>query len=228
MPKRTLTQFEHTHSNRNKVAHDVAWSQCFIHIALFGYSERQMITLQGVNRVLYKRVAQWVKIVKVVAIRLSEVACLNTHSTRVFVFPTSAEIIQWRGVLPHLTGFENNWQDGRGWYMNLILSNGHRSNQRDEGETYYDHLMPAGSHNKIRSVSIYYYSDHIDGFSFFDKERALLLKIGETDSDDGEEKETVLLEENEVIVGVVAKLYNQHHSCYTDFQFQIASKPDFN
>ncbi len=68
----------------------------------------------------------------------------------------------------------------------------------------YPQMMPAGSHNRIRSVNIHY-AYFIAGFSFFDKEGALLYKIGDTDEDLN--VDTVVLEENEVIVGVVAKLY---------------------
>ncbi len=89
-------------------------------------------------------------------------------------------------------------------FFNFILSNGDRSQQRDLGETYYDHILPAGSHNRIRSVNIYYI-DQIAGFSFHDKEGALLWKIGNNWS--RFEKETVDIAENEVIFGVVAKLY---------------------
>ncbi len=64
--------------------------------------------------------------------------------------------------------------------------------------------MPEGSHNKIRSVSIHYCGS-IGGFSFFDKEGALLWEIGYIES--WLKVETVLLEENERIIGVVAKLY---------------------
>ncbi len=218
MPKRTLTQFENTHSNRDKVAREVAWSQCFIHIALFGYSERQMIKLQGANRILYKRVAQWVKIVKVVAIRLSEAACPDPLSTRVLVFPTPAMIREWQGVLSPLAGFENDEPVGRGSKFNFILCNGNWSPQRDRNTDYYVHLMPAGCHNKIRSVSIHYFGC-INGFSFFDKEGALLWEIGEADGLFTCETETVLIAENEVIIGVVAKLFIYYQSIYTDFQF---------
>ncbi len=76
-------------------------------------------------------------------------------------------------------------------------------------------MLPADAHNKIRSITIHCYSDFIVGFSFFDKDGALLWKIGETWSYYG--VETVLLEENEVIVGVVAKLYKNYQSSYTDF-----------
>ncbi len=64
-------------------------------------------------------------------------------------------------------------------------------------------MLPEGSHTRIRSVTIYY-NYHIRGFSSFDKKGALLWKIGDTNPDWDVNK--VVLEENEVIVGVVAKL----------------------
>ncbi len=72
----------------------------------------------------------------------------------------------------HLVGFENNCPIGTGHLFNPILSNGHRSQQRDNGITYYDHKMPAEILNRIRSVKIYSYSHlSIIGFSFFDKDK---------------------------------------------------------
>jgi hypothetical protein len=75
-------------------------------------------------------------------------------------------------------------------------------------------MIPADAHNKIRSVTIHYLNC-IGGFSFFDKDGALLWKIGETY--EGLKKETVMLAENERIVGVVAKLASGWQSVYTDF-----------
>ncbi len=78
-------------------------------------------------------------------------------------------------------------------------------------------MMPADAINKIRSVTIDYLSNTcIRGFSFFDKDGALLWKIGDTVVL-MLYKETVVLEENEVIVGVAAKLYPDRQSLYTDF-----------
>ncbi len=79
-------------------------------------------------------------------------------------------------------------------------------------------MITADTLNKIRSVTIHH--DHcIRGFKFFDKDRKLLWVIGVTGG--WLKKETVVLEENEVIVGVVAKLYSDFQSVYTDLQFQI-------
>ena len=83
-------------------------------------------------------------------------------------------------------------------------------------------MIPADALHKIRRVTIDHNTVWIYGFSFFDKDGALLWKIGETYSD--MKKETVVLAENEVIVGVVAKLFSRWQSLYSDFQFQIATK----
>ncbi len=79
-------------------------------------------------------------------------------------------------------------------------------------------MIPTDALNKIRSVTLHHY-DCIYGFKFFDKDGALLWKIGATKQWSGE---TVLLAENERIVGVVAKLSEDYQSYYADFQFQIA------
>ncbi len=125
------------------------------------------------------------------------------------------------GALHTLAGFENSEESGLGVCWNFILSNGTRSSQRDKiRPTKYDHFIPSDALNKIRSVDIhYYYTDCITGFSFFDKDGALLWEIGETSSYN---VETVEIAESERIIGVVAKLYLGWQSRYTDFAFQIA------
>ena len=75
-------------------------------------------------------------------------------------------------------------------------------------------MIPKDALYKIRSVSIRY-GDCIFGLHFFDKDGALLWKMGPLCI--FAEKETVLLEENEVIVGVAAKLSNYSRSAYTNF-----------
>ena len=53
-------------------------------------------------------------------------------------------------------------------------------------------MIPADALKKIRSVTIHhYYTGCIYGFSFFDKDGALLYKIGDIES--CMEKETVVL-----------------------------------
>ncbi len=86
------------------------------------------------------------------------------------------------GTINLLVGFENNKKYGTGYYFNFILSNGTRSTQRDEHKpTDYDHMIPTDSLKTVRSVTIHYNPDAIGGFSFFDKDRTLLLRIGVTE-----------------------------------------------
>ncbi len=95
------------------------------------------------------------------------------------------------------------------------MSNGTQSIQRDEWAlTDYTHMIQTVAIKRTRSVSIHHW-ECIRGFSFFDKDGALLWKIGKTWL--GWSKETVELAENEVIVGVAAKLWMKEQSAYTDF-----------
>ena len=80
-------------------------------------------------------------------------------------------------------------------------------------------MMPEGAHLNIRSVHIYY-DGCVYGFKFFNKHNSLLWEIGYT-TDSYYKVETVELEDNEVIIGVKAKLYPGDQSWYTDFQFRI-------
>jgi hypothetical protein len=60
----------------------LGFSQCFMYIALFGFSTKQMIQLQGVNKLFYTRVAQWIRVViNFPTIRLSKPVSINTKST---------------------------------------------------------------------------------------------------------------------------------------------------
>ncbi len=82
-------------------------------------------------------------------------------------------------MLHRLIGFENDWKNGEGSFFNFILSNGTRSTQRDEEyQTDHTFMIPADALNKIKSVCIEYYEDNISGFTFFDKDDALLWEIG--------------------------------------------------
>ena len=90
-------------------------------------------------------------------------------------------IKEWRGVLHTLIGFESN-KAGTDSRFNLILSNGDKTAHRD-GMSNFRHMVPACSLKQIRSAKIYYnhYNGYIRSFSFFDKDSALLWKIGHTD-----------------------------------------------
>ena len=85
----------------------------------------------------------------------------------------------------------------------------------EEDEITFAHMIPKDVINKIRSVTIYrYYNDRITGFSFFDKDgKRRLWKIGDTDR--WMKKEKVVLEENEIIVGVKAS--NDKYSRINNF-----------
>ena len=242
----------------------IGQSQCYVLIALFSCSKKQIIFLQAVNKMFYKRVAQWHSSVLIFPkIRLSEIVskyfdpndygddgegsgeegydagsgeddgeasnevhtatcpcCAKKDRPVTFEYPTRDMIEQWRGVIYPVVGFENNEQDGTGPHFNFILGNGQRSVQRDEDCDYFDHMIPAGRLNRIRSVRINF-SNVILGFKFFDKEKKLLWKIGEWNNEDSEVA-TVQIAENEVIIGMVGGLH--HQSTYLDFQFQIAQR----
>ncbi len=124
-------------------------------------------------------------------------------------------IREWRGVLHTLVGFSTHQKYGGGNLFNFILSNGTRSAQRDEdARTWFIHMIPTDAINKIRSVGIYY-GAYIFSFRFFDKDKKLLWRIGLSTSTSNNVK--VLLGEDEVIVGVLAKLSPGRQSQYTDF-----------
>ncbi len=78
-------------------------------------------------------------------------------------------------------------------------------------------MLPDNAHKIIRSVSIHF-SDFISGFLFFDKHGALIQEIGNTNT---QTSDTILLDENEIIVGVVLK-YDPSLKVNTNWQFQIA------
>ncbi len=53
-----------------------------MYIALFGFSKKQMIQLQGINKLFYKRLAEWIRVVIIFpTIRLSEPVSINPEST---------------------------------------------------------------------------------------------------------------------------------------------------
>ncbi len=184
-------------------------SLCFVLIALYAFTNKDK---RVIHKLLNKQIAArakgvWLQFFAPV-FRRSQIVCPNPESTTLFQIQTETAFLQeWfkTGAINQLVGFENDEEDGLGRLFNFILSNGTRSTQRDEDyPTKYDHMLPTDALNKIRSVTIHHNTFCIFGFKFFDKDGALLWKHGWTD---GSRKETVVLEENEVIVGVVAKLY---------------------
>ena len=76
-------------------------------------------------------------------------------------------------------------------------------------------MMPEGAQQIIRSVNIHYKHNLIRGFSFFDKDNGLIWKIGVTYSDYTVTK--IMIAENEIIIGVVAKFWSGLDKIYSDF-----------
>ena len=76
-------------------------------------------------------------------------------------------------------------------------------------------MMPEGAHTLIRSVDIYYLDWCIFGFRFFDSGHNEVWRIG--GNHPLAKVETVVLAEGEVIIGVVAKVFGEYQSVYTDF-----------
>ncbi len=134
-----------------------------------------------------------------------------------FEFPDKDKIDSWNGKIHTLAGIVIN---GKGIITNFILSNGERSkigvNSEKDLITTFDHFIPKYAINKIRSVIIYHDSC-IHGFAFFDKDGAYLWKIG----NNSWSWRTVLLAENEVIVGFKARTLRDELSY---FQLKIATR----
>ncbi len=77
--------------------------------------------------------------------------------------------------------------------------------------------MPENAFSKLKSVDIYYKEGNgIWGFQFLDANKALIFKVG-VSGESWMKVETVILKDNEVILGVVAKLFPGEQSRYTDF-----------
>ena len=82
-------------------------------------------------------------------------------------------------------------------------------------------MMPKDAHLRIKTVLIFYISSlFVSGFQFFDYHNKIIWEIGYTHPN-MKTVETVVLADNEGIIGVVAKLEFCFQSAYTDFQFRI-------
>ncbi len=108
---------------------------------------------------------------------LTNAVHINHESKTIFEWPPGAKLKEYMAEGIYLIGIENSRENGTGNLFNWILSNGTRSTRRDGGKKYYDHMIPKDALNKIRSVTIQY-DRCIRGFSFFDKDGALLWEIG--------------------------------------------------
>ncbi len=107
--------------------------------------------------------------------------------------------------------------DGKGIEFNFIMSNGSRSLHRDQiAPTTFTFFMPEAA--VLRSVNIYYNDRCVQGFQFFNQDGEVIFKIGWATASNLK-VEVVMLEENDLIIGVVAKLRKGYQSAYSDFQF---------
>ena len=75
-------------------------------------------------------------------------------------------------------------------------------------------MMTEEAHKMIKTVDIYHNGVCIEGFSFFDRDRLPIFEVGATKL---YSSWTVVLADNEVIIGVACKLYEGEQSRYTDF-----------
>ena len=159
-------------------------SLCFVHLALYAFTDKDK---RVIHKLLNKQIAArakgvWLEFFAPV-FRRSQIVCPCEHSTTLFTFQTETAILEeWykSSAINQLVGFENN-KNGKSVGFNFILSNGTRSTQRDEDyPTKYTHMIPADALNRIRSITIHYHENYrITGFSFFDKDGALLWRIGD-------------------------------------------------
>ncbi len=82
-----------------------------------------------------------------------------------------------------LTGIQKNYAEGLGWWFSFMLSNGAKSTQR--GDNFSQNKMPKDAEKRIRSVDIYHIKNcaHICGFIFFDRDRKMIFKVVNGESD---------------------------------------------
>ena len=74
--------------------------------------------------------------------------------------------------------------------------------------------MPEDTHKKTRKVQIYINGNiNVCGFKFFDTNSVQLFEVGAIKP----EYKEVVIEENQQIIGIVARLLNNLNSAYTDF-----------
>ncbi len=89
-----------------------------------------------------------------------------------------------------------------------------KTNQTDPNTHYTLFNMPEDTHKKTRKVQIYTFGSHcVCGFKFFDKNSVQLFEVGYLKKDFKE----VAIEENQQIIGIVARLNQEWIDCYTDF-----------
>jgi hypothetical protein len=85
-----------------------------------------------------------------------------------------------------------------------------------------DYMLPATCIHTRKVVLYCHGANHLWGFKFFNGDNALLFKIGNTSSN--LVKKTVVIEADEQIIGVKAKLFSNYQAVYTDFQFMVCKQ----
>jgi hypothetical protein len=124
------------------------------------------------------------------------------------------------GSFDTLAGFEYSINQDGHEFFNFIMTNGVRSHkQNDHRVNCSTALIPVDEIKRIKSVNIFSdrrndYGQHISGFQFFDKKNKLILKIGDTFVSS---QTTILLKENEHIIGVIAKNMVNQPTIYSNF-----------
>lgn len=95
---------------------------------------------------------------------------VNPNCTAVFEWPPSEKRDDYLAKGIYITGIENNHEKGLGNWFNWFLSNGEKSEQRDEGfVTKFAFMFPKDA--KFKTVQFYTNSKCIFGLKFYDKNK---------------------------------------------------------
>ena len=118
------------------------------------------------KKVKYGRGLKWSRLTKAVRI--------NLNSKVVFEWPPYEKRDDYLAKGIYINGIENNHDKGLGNWFNWFLSNGEKSEQRDEGYvTKFPFMMPKDA--KFKTVEFYTNSKCIFGFKFYDKNNSLVF-----------------------------------------------------
>ncbi len=98
------------------------------------------------------------------------------------------------------------------------MTNGVRSQHNYFRTECSTHQIPVDEIMRIKTVILYNFNivddyESIIGFQFFDKKNKLILEVGRIEI----KSQTMVLKENEHIIGVVAKLVGQKPYFYSNF-----------
>ena len=111
---------------------------------------------------------------------MTKVVCIRADSKTVFEWPSVHNQAKFMADGVYLRGVMNNYENGKSYYFNWVMSNGDVSKQAGPA-THGPFMMPEGAHLRIKTVDIYH-SSYIRGFKFFDNHHSLLWDIGYTPS----------------------------------------------